>query len=273
MTVNPELLQQFAEYMRVNMRLEERTVIDTVEGIKRYLKRSEWIVSYDTASAYLKTYLNKSPKTYNSQITLLRRFIRDFLHSPQDIVSFKMAPVDYMGRNITLPTKAQMKLGFEALKDNDTKTAFLFFTTTGLRKNEILTLSVDKINFGTRAVVPQHFTRVKRSGITFYNAETETWLKKYIAENDIKEGLLFNFPYQKWGSLWRTITKAAGVKITPQVLRVWFSMEMGEQGIPDRFVDIFQGRAPRSVLAKHYTSKGIEMLDRIYNKANLDILA
>jgi intergrase/recombinase len=49
-------------------------------------------------------------------------------------------------------------------------------------------------------------------------------------------------------------------------------MEMGEQGIPDRFVDIFQGRAPRSVLAKHYTAKGIEMLKRIYEGADLNIL-
>ena len=133
-------------------------------------------------------------------------------------------------------------------------------------------LTVDKINLETRAVVPQHFTRVKRSGITFFNAETETWLKKNLSYGDIKEGKLFSFTYQKWGKMWRTVSKAAGVKISPQVLRVWFSMEMGKQGIPDRFVDIFQGRAPRSVLAKHYTAKGEEMLERIYEKANLTII-
>ena len=82
LTIDSEPLNQFAEYMRANMRLEERTVIDTVEGIKRYLKQSDWIVSYETASAYLKSYINKAPKTYNIQITFLRRFIRDFLHSP-----------------------------------------------------------------------------------------------------------------------------------------------------------------------------------------------
>jgi hypothetical protein len=59
-------------------------------------------------------------------------------------------------------------------------------------------------------------------------------LKKYLGEGDIKEGPLFNFPHQIWGSLWTTATKAAGIRITPQVLRVWFSLEMGEQGIPDR---------------------------------------
>jgi intergrase/recombinase len=46
---------------------------------------------------------------------------------------------------------------------------------------------------------------------------------------------------------------------------------MGELGIPDKFVDVFQGRAPRSVLAKHYTGKGIETLKRIYQKAKFTI--
>ena len=51
--------------------------------------------------------------------------------------------------------------------------------------------------------------------------------------------------------LWDKASKAAGFRITPQVLRVWFATEMGELGVPDRYVDVFQGRAPRSVLAKH----------------------
>ena len=55
-------------------------------------------------------------------------------------------------------------------------------------------------------------------------------------------------------------------------LEAWFSTEMGELGIPDRFIDIFQGRAPRSVLAKHYTGKGLERLKRIYDKAELKVI-
>ena len=47
---------------------------------------------------------------------------------------------------------------------------------------------------------------------------------------------------------------------------------MGELGVADRFIDIFQGRAPRSVLAKHYTGKGLQRLKRIYEKANLKVL-
>jgi len=47
---------------------------------------------------------------------------------------------------------------------------------------------------------------------------------------------------------------------------------MGELGVADRFIDNFQGRAPRNVLAKHYTSQGTRLLKEIYEKANLKIL-
>jgi len=48
---------------------------------------------------------------------------------------------------------------------------------------------------------------------------------------------------------------------------------MGELGVPDRYVDVFQGGAPRSVIAKHYTGQGLERLERIYDKANLKVLS
>jgi len=48
---------------------------------------------------------------------------------------------------------------------------------------------------------------------------------------------------------------------------------MGELDVADRFIDVFQGRAPRSVLAKHYTGNGLKRLKRIYDKANLRVLS
>jgi intergrase/recombinase len=55
-------------------------------------------------------------------------------------------------------------------------------------------------------------------------------------------------------------------------LRDFFSQEMGKAFVPDRYIDIFQGRAPRSILAKHYNPQGIRMLREIYDKANLKVL-
>jgi len=55
------------------------------------------------------------------------------------------------------------------------------------------------------------------------------------------------------------------------MLRLWHSSELGELGVPDRFVDIFQGMAPRSVISKHYTGREFNQLKRIYDKANLKV--
>ena len=47
---------------------------------------------------------------------------------------------------------------------------------------------------------------------------------------------------------------------------------MGRLGIPDRYVDAFCGRVPRSVLARHYTDFSPGKLKEIYDKANLRVL-
>jgi intergrase/recombinase len=78
--------------------------------------------------------------------------------------------------------------------------------------------------------------------------------------------------YLLWKKIWKLASEKGKVSITSKVLRAWFSTEMGELGVTYRFVDIFQGRAPRTVLAKHYTGKGLQRLRRIYQNASLSIL-
>jgi len=256
------------------MRLEASTVKNTVEDVKRFLKMSDYVVSYRNVKRYLERYVNNPPKTYNSQITSLRRFIRDFLRLPELIMSFKMAPVDdcrYYYEDLV--SKEQVRKGFYGLKDLRAKAIYLFTATTGLRKGEILSLLKRQVDFETHAVIPRQFTRKKWSGITFYNDETAFWLNKYLSERKDDSEKLFVTSDRAWRKIWKDASKSVGVKITSKILRAWFSTEMGELGVPDRFIDIFQGRAPRSVLAKHYTGKGLERLKRIYEKANLKILA
>ena len=71
---------------------------------------------------------------------------------------------------------------------------------------------------------------------------------------------------------WNKARKKTEVHLKPKDLRDFFSQEMGKALIPDRFIDIFQGRSPRSVLAKHYTPQGLRLLREIYDKANLTVL-
>jgi len=72
---------------------------------------------------------------------------------------------------------------------------------------------------------------------------------------------------------WNRAREKTGISLKPKDLRDFFSQEMGKALIPDRYIDIFQGRAPKNVLAKHYTPQGIKMLREIYDKAHLKVLA
>jgi intergrase/recombinase len=56
-------------------------------------------------------------------------------------------------------------------------------------------------------------------------------------------------------------------------LRDWFCQEVEKLGVPDRYIDTFCGRVPRSVLARHYTDFSPEKLKEIYDKANLKVLS
>jgi len=60
--------------------------------------------------------------------------------------------------------------------------------------------------------------------------------------------------------------------ITPQVLREWFTTEMARLKVPDRYVDAFCGRIPRSVLARHYTDYSPNVPKEIYDSVNLQVL-
>lgn len=54
--------------------------------------------------------------------------------------------------------------------------------------------------------------------------------------------------------------------------REWFAEEMGNLGVAERYRDAFCGRAPKSVLAKHYTDYAPGKLKKIYEKVKLKVL-
>lgn len=48
---------------------------------------------------------------------------------------------------------------------------------------------------------------------------------------------------------------------------------MGRLGVPDRYVDAFCGRIPKSVLAKSYSDFSPKKLKEIYGKAEVNALS
>jgi len=88
-------------------------------------------------------------------------------------------------------------------------------------------------------------------------------LKEHIARLPDQRPEAQIFPYKSDIWLKKAFKRAearTGVHVTPQVLRVRFSDMMGYYEIPDRYVNIMQGRAPRSPLS-------IAKLRKLWEKA------
>jgi len=122
-------------------------------------------------------------------------------------------------------------------------------------------------------IIPNcHSGETKHSGISFYNEEAEACLKECEKAISAKGDKLFVIGHETFLRAWNRAREKSGIYLKPKDLRDYFSQEMGKAFVPDRYIDIFQGRAPRNILAKHYTPQGIRLLREIYDKANLKVL-
>jgi len=114
------------------------------------------------------------------------------------------------------------------------------------------------------------FLASKRSGIGFFASETARMLKEHIARLPDQRPEAQIFPYESETWLRKALKRAkarTGVHVCPQMLRVRFADKMGEADVPDRYVDIMQGRSPQTVLGKHYTPAGLKKLRAKWAKA------
>ena len=69
------------------------------------MKFSKGELNQGTVSKYLACFLEAKATTYNSHITDLRRFVRDFLGQNHLISSFKMAPIDFWRKTLIESSK------------------------------------------------------------------------------------------------------------------------------------------------------------------------
>jgi integrase len=266
----PQSLDDFEQFMTLNLRLAEGTIVKTMYRTRAFVKKWGNEFSDKTISNQLKSYLSKAPATYNTEILALKRLAK-YLDLEDLLKSYKHAPVDIIPQYT--PTTEEIRAGYNALSELKQKAIYLFLASTGIRKGELENLSMDKIDWANRCVKPDHFTRTKRSGITFFNQETEQIIQQYLAKREDDDQRLFVISDRQWKAMWNKVHQVTGVRITTKSLRRWQSVELGEKGTGDRYIDIFQGRAPRTTLAKHYTSHGIKRLKTVYDRAELAVLS
>ena len=211
--------------------------------------------------------------TYKNYLASMKRFYRDFLERKGLVDSFQFPTIEIKPKII--PKKKVLRQVYRELKTQRNRALFLMFASSGLRHGEVLGLNrYADVDYEKRMLKPKkEGNQSKHVWVSFYNTECERELNGYLNRREDDDKRLFPISRKQVHRILEHACEQAGAdKITPQQLRVWFSMQMAELGVQDRFVDCLCGRTPKSVLAKHYTDYSPERLKRIYDKAGLKVL-
>jgi integrase len=255
----------------VDLRRSKRTAYEKVWFIKKLLKyvgKNPAEISKEDLRSYLRSLENYSAATYKNALMALKVFFRDYMEKPELVASFRFPHQVFKPKQII--SKEQVKQFYEALETPKEKALFMLYATTGLRREEILSLKPEDIDFEKRMITPNnHLGETKKSWCSFYNEEAELALKEYLqTKNHSRSDRLFPMQRNEVVEIWKTAKEKTGMNITPQKLRQWFCSEMLRLGVSETYVDAFCGRVPKSVLARHYTDFSPEKLKDIYEKAS-----
>lgn len=169
------------------------------------------------------------------------------------------------------PSREDLKRFYTASANLRGKTFFLVLANSGLRNHEAAGLRIKDIDLETGMIIPNRgelkVNSTKNTFVTFLNQEALRVLKGYLSSLDKleRENWVFRKGFGRSGITyrWKRTAKKSGVKLTPQ--------EVTEL-IPDRYIDAFCVRVPKTILARHYTDYSPKRLKRIYGKAGLKVL-
>ncbi len=269
------MLKRFYDFQIVDLRRSKRTAYEKVWFIRKMLKALSKTVSEVTKEdlrSYLKTLEGYSAAYYKNALMALKVFFRDYMEKPELVISFRFPPQIFKPKQII--TTAQVRQFYQALETPKEKALFMLYATSGLRRQEILSLTPEDIDFEKRMIIPNnHLGETKRSWCSFYNEEAEKALNQYLAtKNHSRSKRLFPMQRDQVVWLWKTAKDKTRLNITPQKLRQWFCSEMLRLGASETYVDAFCGRVPKSVLARHYTDFASEKLREIFERALLRVL-
>jgi len=263
-------LDEFLKFCRVDLRLSARTVERNKYAIRRILEVCGPNPTRDQLRDFLASIENES--TRDNYIKAMRAYFRDFLGS--DVAStFKLSCPDLAPA--WCPSKKMVQEFYYALESEKERALYLMYATSGLRRGEVLSLSMNDFDLESRTIFPTKSSSTKRTWYTFFNEECQSALREYLkTRRDLmRSNRLFVISSENYYAMFKLARERTGLNITPKVLRFWFANEMARLGVPDRFIDAFQGRIPRSILARHYTDYSLENLKAIYDKAGLKVLS
>jgi integrase len=267
--INGDDLSAYSEFLSINLRLANSTIKQYVSLAKEFLSYlGNRSITEEIVRGYLKNHINSPASTYANRIKGLRHFLRDWLEIKGLAERFKFPEQTW--HPPLIPTIEELRIFYKSIPTLEGKAAFILWATTGKRKSEIISLTRDRIDIEKRIIIPYNGgSKTKKEWYSVFNEECYKILRTYLQSVKYQEKI---FSEKRVRNAFEKAIKDIGIRITPQRLRDWFCQTMGEKGVPDRYVDAFCGRSPKSVLARHYSDYSPERLKKIYDKAGLKIL-
>jgi len=220
-----DLLKNFKSFCEIDLRLSKRTVEGHLWWIRRFLAAMDKPVdqiSSEDIRTYLAQTIDKSQSTQANVLKSLKVFFRDFPKMPDVVESFKFPKESWYIKPV--PKKGDLQRFFDELDNLRDRTAFLLYATSGLRRNELLSLTVEDIDLEKCWIIPNnaHKTNTtKKSLVTFFNTEAQRYLKQYLGKRQTENNTRV-FPFTET-AIRRGFTRASkktSLHITPQVLRL-----------------------------------------------------
>ena len=243
------ILEDFQDFMQVDLRLAESTIRGHVSYISKYLDfidKNPDVVTKGEIRGFLKVNGN------GHYVKAIRVFYGKYLDKLHLIKTFKIPSYPFKPKYV--PSKKKLHLFYRELNLKE-RVVFLLLATSGLRYHEVMELRRCDLDLEKMMIKPLiDNSSSKRAWVTFFNEEAEGELVQYLQTSKFQDSDQL-FSKAKHPRKTRMFNNARKIfpHITPKVLRQWFSCEMARMGIQDRYVDAFCGRVPKSILARHYT--------------------
>ncbi len=150
------MLSKFREFLIVDLRRSKKTAYEHTYYMRRFLNKldvSPEMVSSNDVRKYLKS-LKVSSAQYKNILIALKVFFRDFLKRPDVVESFRFPHQVYKPKHIV--SKEELRMFYEALESPKEKALFLLYATSGLRRQEILSLTPEDIDFEKHMITPNN---------------------------------------------------------------------------------------------------------------------
>jgi len=172
-------INDFYDFQFVDLQRAEATAKDKVYYSNKFFNKVK-IDPEAVRVGHIRHYLkaqNCSCYVYKNLRGALKVFFRDFFNRPEVVKFFKFPRPSFKPKIV--PTREETQRFFDAVDTKVGRDLFLFYALSGLRKNEVLGLTKDCIDFEKRMIVPSGNSGVaKNSYVSFYNGEIEHVLKK-----------------------------------------------------------------------------------------------